>query len=442
MKKKVKNILSIILYIVAIIIVHLPWFLIDGQYRSLYEGYAYVKKAGVSGIFESEEQGLLFIKIQVVLVLLCEIISICYILTVILKKNWHLNIIALILALGILYYEYGLVNVSDNVAAVFFPLVLGSVLGFEFLLIKLMDVWDDAVNKKEESAKRDHHRKEEEKRRLSFPGRYTKLFYQIVWENFKYDWKDYSLFLLCSTVVSGLSLAGIGCYQMMSGLHRDENFLIGQGLGLIVWNAMIPLGVCTIFLMVFILIFYLQKWMESYSIFVTLGIRRKALYIIIALEILMGFLISVLLGCVIGNGILALFRQVFYHVFGEGIVLSEVTIGVYLKMLGIMVLIYIVSLMATRDIMIDFNLVTASTRRIRREKMPDKRLKLMVIIGCILSIGSIILYTQLNSHETIYLLCTVFAGVFLLLRYGGAAYLRHEQNKECYVIKLLDRNHL
>ena len=48
--------------------------------------------------------------------------------------------------------------------------------------------------------------------------------------------------------MTALIFAGIASYQMMAGLHRAENFLIGEGLGLIVWNAMVPIGVCAVFL--------------------------------------------------------------------------------------------------------------------------------------------------------------------------------------------------
>ena len=101
-------------------------------------------------------------------------------------------------------------------------------------------------------------------------------FYQMVWHNFKYDWKDYGLLLFCGVIVSAFSFAGLGIYQMMAKAHRAENFLLGEGLGRILLNAMLPMAVCAIFLMVFVLIFYMKKWTQNYSVFVTLGIRKKS----------------------------------------------------------------------------------------------------------------------------------------------------------------------
>lgn len=69
----------------------------------------------------------------------------------------------------------------------------------------------------------------------------------MVWHNFKYDWKDYGLLLFCGVIVSAFSFAGLGIYQMMAKAHRAENFLLGEGLGRILLNAMLPMAVCAIF---------------------------------------------------------------------------------------------------------------------------------------------------------------------------------------------------
>lgn len=81
----------------------------------------------------------------------------------------------------------------------------------------------------------------------------------MVWHNFKYDWKDYGLLLFCGVIVSAFSFAGLGIYQMMAKAHRAENFLLGEGLGRILLNAMLPMAVCAIFLMVFVLVFYMKN---------------------------------------------------------------------------------------------------------------------------------------------------------------------------------------
>ena len=246
----------------------------------------------------------------------------------------------------------------------------------------------------------------------------------MVWHNFKYDWKDYGLLLFCGVIVSAFSFAGLGIYQMMAKAHRAENFLLGEGLGRILLNAMLPMAVCAIFLMVFVLVFYMKKWTQNYSVFVTLGIRKKALYTIIGIEIVVAFLCSLIAGGLLGNMIMFLFRKVIFSMLAKGIVLSKVTWLTYVKGTLVVLAVYIIALMATRDIVSDFNLVRASIRNIAKEPMPQRRTKLFITAGIIICMIAIFEYRQLRNHESMYLLSAFFAGIFLLIRFVGAGYLR------------------
>ena len=166
-----------------------------------------------------------------------------------LHKEYYLNIAALVvLGLYIVVNESGFGMLADNstktilISAIIMIFVMA-----EVLIRKMLDVWKDAKESAEIFAEKEREEKEEERRRLYFPGNYTKLFYQMVWHNFKYDWKDYGLLLFCGVIVSAFSFAGLGIYQMMAKAHRAENFLLGEGLGRILLNAMLPMAVCAIF---------------------------------------------------------------------------------------------------------------------------------------------------------------------------------------------------
>ncbi len=389
MKKKMKWIISIILCVICIILIQLPWFNFNGERYSIYQAFFALKESGAAVL--SEEGAALWnsnssdiftvLTIQFTLVMVCQIFLSIYLVACSFKRNKYLNIGALIVLLVYLYIdEMGFGSVADSYAGKLFPLVLFLILSIEILTGKIIDVWDDFLKLAEENKEKEKVAKEEERKRLDFPGKYTKLFYQMVWKNFRYDWKDYCLYLICTTIISTFSFAGIGIYQMMAEIHRSELFLIGQGLGLILWNAMIPMAICMVFLMTFVMIFYLKKWTKNYSIFVTLGIRKKALYTIMTLELLFGFVCAVICGFLLGNAIMFLFEKVIYSVLGEGITLAEVTWLTYAKGFGVIVLIYLIALMATRDIISNFNLIKAATRNVQKEKMPSKR-KTFIAIG-------------------------------------------------------------
>src|SRR5699024_7662177 len=121
-----------------------------------------------------------------------------------------------------------------------------------------------------------------------------------------------------------------------------ENFLIGQGLGMILLKGMIPIAVCCCFLMVFLLIFYLRKWMAGCSIFMTLGIRRKTLYIILAVEILFCYLFSIVFGSISGNILTRFLKIELIRELGTETTLAPVTVRSYLIMAGVLTVLYVV----------------------------------------------------------------------------------------------------
>lgn len=446
-KRNIKKFVSLFLYIFSIIVMWLPIYQIEGKNYTFYSGYLYMSGSGIKGKFIDEiltlNGGKMALKIGVIVMFLYLIASAFYILSVLLKKNWHLNILSLFFAFLFMFICLDTMSqILDNILGLVALAVPAFLCAVELLFIKMIDVWDESLKAANESMEKEQRRKEEEKRRLYFPGKYPKEFYRITWKNFKYDLREYVLLLGCSSVIATVSFSGIACYQMMTNIHRAENFLIGQGLGRILWNAMIPITICAMCLMVYIMIFYLQRWMESYSLFRTLGIRKKALYTILLLEILFCFLCSVLCGMVTGNILVILLKQLMHHVLGTHVMLENVTGKTYLLMFLVMIFVYVAAIMASRDILQEFNLNYLSNRRIQREKHPEKGLKIRVTIGGGLIIASICLYAQLVRHESIYLLAMCFMGCFLVVRYGGAIYLKNEKKGKNYLKNLMNHNQL
>lgn len=446
--KKRRYIVSTIMYGMILIFIQLPWVVLKGKNYSIYAAYFRIKEKGIKALSEmaaSDWDGnITIIRIQLILLIVFQIVIVLHIVTQWLHKEYYLNIAALVvLGVYIVVNESGFGMLVDNstktilISAIIMIFVMA-----EVLISKMLDVWKDAKESAEIFAEKEREEKEEERRRLYFPGNYTKLFYQMVWHNFKYDWKDYGLLLFCGVIVSAFSFAGLGIYQMMAKAHRAENFLLGEGLGRILLNAMLPMAVCAIFLMVFVLVFYMKKWTQNYSVFVTLGIRKKALYTIIGIEIVVAFLCSLIAGGLLGNMIMFLFRKVIFSMLAKGIVLSKVTWLTYVKGTLVVLAVYIIALMATRDIVSDFNLVRASIRNIAKEPMPQRRTKLFITAGIIICMIAIFEYRQLRNHESMYLLFAFFAGIFLLIRFVGAGYLRRAKKTPAYLPQMLNRNHL
>lgn len=198
-KGKIEMSVSIILYIISLVLAQLPWFVLKGKRYNLYSAYFHVKRYGTSGLSEAGASiwngNLLLLKIPLIVFGLYELCSAAYIMTVILRKDKRLNIIVMVLgyAAMLLHLTTGLATIADNTTmTMLYPLVLTGVNVVEFLVIRMIDIWKESVEQAKESFRKEKAEKEEERRRLSFPGKYTKLFYQILYLIFNYPHKYYT----------------------------------------------------------------------------------------------------------------------------------------------------------------------------------------------------------------------------------------------------------
>ena len=83
---------------------------------------------------------------------------------------------------------------------------------------------------------------------------------------------------------------------------------------------------------------------------------------------------------------------------GDQINLSYASKTTYLVSLAVLFLVYLVSLMATRDIVSDFNLTSAATRNVVKEKMPRRFLKIITVIGAAICGYSAISYSKIYNY--------------------------------------------
>ena len=264
----------------------------------------------------------------------------------------------------------------------------------------------------------------------------------MIWKNFAYYWRDYVLFIICGVTIATFSVVGLGSYEMMTKVHSKGANVIQTGLGSILIDAMIPIAICAVILMVYVLIFYMKKRFLSYSMFFQLGSRKKTLYAMLAIEVVLSFLISLGVGSLLGNGIILLLRNGITGLLGDAVLLSAVTWKTFVKMLGVVTGIYLIALMATRDIALDLNIISASAKKVQGEKVPRKRLLTLIIAGIVIMLWSSFSYRLLRNFENIKLLIIYFAGVFLVLRFGMAMYLNKAKKGTKYLERLMNRNQL
>ena len=250
------------------------------------------------------------------------------------------------------------------------------------------------------------------------------------------------LLLGCSSMVFCFIIIGYGLQKMLSSEHRYRGIQLFDGLNAILVNAIIPLGVISIFIIIILSFYYLRCRAKSYGVFLTLGMRRKTLNYFIALEFVSLLVITFILGGVLGTGVLYLFSLKSEALLEVHIGMSTLGILVYIKSVGTILMIYLISFMAMRDIFMDFNVGKSNDLRAVKERIPHRCRKIFLAIGVMICAYSIFEYRQLRNFENVYLLLAFMVGYILVLRYGMLEYLLSERKGKGYLKKLMIHNQL
>ena len=89
-KRNWKNIVTVITSLVCIMMVQVPWFIVNGKRYNLYTAYFYLKKTGVSGVSEEMSSlwdgNIMTLKVPLILWIIFQAVLVGYIISVIVHR--------------------------------------------------------------------------------------------------------------------------------------------------------------------------------------------------------------------------------------------------------------------------------------------------------------------------------------------------------------------
>lgn len=449
-----QKIFSCMIYIISILMLFFPWISIQDKYYNVFQLVIELKKTGMEVLGENVE---LFdanmstlnvgIWVECGLFLLLGIFSVFYIISILRNKRNIYNAITMIISVVLCMWNTSgntIPSLNDgNILMWCFPVFFMVLCTIEFFFGKLMEEWKEAKQKQEFLRAEDKAKKKEEKERLAFVGKYSSLFYRVVWKNAQKTWRDYALLLFCSSMVFCFILVGFGMRTLLKKENNIEGVVQAIGsLSSILLNAIFPLAIVSVIIIIIVSFYYLKCRAKNYSIFLTLGMRKRTLYYFIALEFVSIVVLTVLLGGACGTLILRIFINRAEQFLGVQIKLTALGVFPYLQSTLALLLLYLIAFMSARDIFVSFNLGNSADLQGIKEKIPMQKRKLFLGMGIVLMLYSMMEYQQLRNFENATLLLILFMGLCLVLRYGIVEYLLWEKRKEDYLSKLLIHNQL
>lgn len=256
------------------------------------------------------EQMMYFFVFQLVLLIVLQFVDLLNLILTCRKESvGPLSPVSLVICgIQIFSVNFSPVFYFDNWITLLYIIIIAVLHLILLLGSRMIDSWEESTAEQRQIKERDKAAKKERKERLAFEGKYSSLFYTVIWKNFKANWEAYRIFILVAGLSVSFVFAGIGMQEMMADITGAEDILSllrGQGLVTILLNFLVVAIVISIFLIVSVFMFYLKNHMSSYTLFVNLGMRSMTLYLFVGMELLVCTIIALVAGSIIGNGILA-----------------------------------------------------------------------------------------------------------------------------------------
>ena len=450
--KKKKRIPSVVMYGINVIMLLIPWLTVGERKLNLFQFAFKFMNVGIDGIMQ--EAGITYYEaaqLQVGIVMelglfaIAALASIIYLALMISGRKTNLNILNIVAGVVIVYLHMSGVSLRAFTISMMdtgLPIVRLLISGLEFLVREFTLRWEETVADVVKQKEQEEAFKKEVEERLHFEGKYTKMFYQYVWKNFKRNWKDYTLLLFSNILIFGSLVVGIGMKDILALENTTKGTQLFNGLNRILVNAMIPMAIIAVFIFVLLFFHYVKCRARNFGVFLTLGMRRNLLYRFVAIEYISMLIIAMLTGAILGTGVLSVFANNSVKYVGIEVPMSAIGIPTYAKAIAILLAICLISLMAAKEIFTDFNVGKSTDLRAMGEKIPQHFRKSFVVIGCMLVGLSIFRYINLDNFENVTLLLVFFVGMFLVIRYGMADYLVGQRKSPKYLNKLLKQNQL
>lgn len=308
-----------------------------------------------------------------------------------------------------------------------------AVIGIEFLVVLYLEQSKEINENYRLMKKRERREREERIRRLHFPGRYPREFYAVIWDNFKYRWKNYVLFILSGVLSAAFLTAAIGMNYILHSVHSVEDIVLGTGLQQILIRAVGLILFLTIFLTAFVFSYYIKSRMSDYRMFTVLGIRSRTLSVIMTAEYAGSLLISFITGVAAGTGILLYMRHLLIKKLGPDVIVSDISPVIFLFALAGYIIVLMIATAINYESYLRVRDSFAAVKDVVSEKIPGRFLIPAALLGLEFIRSSIFDYSDTSMWTVI----SFILGLYLVISYGKAFLMKCIDKSDRYYYRHL-----
>ena len=264
---------------------------------------------------------------------------------------------------------------------------------------------------------------------------------KIIYKNFRSNLKNYILFFLSNIVAIIELFVFYGIRSIIKNSITDK--VTAEALKTDFQIAVGIIAVITLMLMFYAMKCYIKLRIKDYSMFLILGMKKKAVSLLLLFEYCIGCVISLILGIGTGRILLYIIQRLLVKYYPQYIRMYVLRYQIYknvcLGSISIMILVFVVLL-----IWLDgrsLGMLMAEDKK--NEKRPISYMWIILaVIGIVLMMAGIILYCG-SDTQYLYAHGVLLMGLILAVVFGLALFLNLlKKCKNFYYRYMLDLNQL
>lgn len=252
---------------------------------------------------------------------------------------------------------------------------------------------------------------------------------KILWKIYKSNMRNSILLVTGAIISSAFLFTTIAVYEMFFDLQKGNVPVVGDELSILLWDAIILIGIISIFLLALSLKIYVKSRIKDYNLMITLGMRDRVLRFFIATEYTGSLAVGLLIGIFIGSLLTIGFQSVIHSIYPTFISIELPGIKTYFIACFYIILLFLASTFINHEIYVEMELGYSPQIPVSKENMPNRWLGIKCVVGTILMLFSSYAFSKRVWTESIYLIIMFLVGCYMIISAGGAWILKSYRKK-------------
>lgn len=259
------------------------------------------------------------------------------------------------------------------------------------------------------------------------------MLFKIIIKNFKYNLKNYVLFFVSEMMAIAMLFTFLALkYSLSLGIEDSViRFIVNSEFKI----AAAIIIVISIFMMVFSMKYYMKVRVRDYGMFLTLGMKRGMVFLMLLTESAAGILMSLVSGLLLGNGLLYICQQVLGMIDSTYQIHMNVPFATYRNTVLLSFVIMAASLFSIMVIIGEKNVADLAEDKQKREVRPKGKWLILVAVGIILCIYGMYVYKKDVGVGAYRAMLIWAAAIFFLLYFGVGLILEFLKKRQRFYFR-------